>query len=87
MPDYEITHYNMGLALMRQGKMKESESYFRNAITFDHGFAKAYNYLGYVLAKQDRRREAKRCFETAIERDPDDQIPRENLSLLLSGSL
>ncbi len=87
MPDYEITHYNMGLALMRQGKMKESESYFRNAITFDHGFAKAYNYLGYVLAKQDRRREAKRCFETAIERDPDDQLPRENLSLLLSGSL
>jgi tetratricopeptide (TPR) repeat protein len=48
-----------GIALLQQGRMKDSEKSFRKAIHYDKHYADAYNNLGVIYYKQSAERAAR----------------------------
>lgn len=61
----------MGLYLLSQSKLKDAESYFRNAKANDPGLYPAYYNLGIALERQNRVAEAKAAFNEALSVKPD----------------
>ena len=47
--------YELGMLLERQGRYDDMETYLREVIALDPGYAHAYNALGYSLADRDLR--------------------------------
>ncbi|MDD1727446.1 MAG: tetratricopeptide repeat protein [Methanospirillum sp.] len=70
-------------ALLRRDYERAS-TYFRRAYTTDPGNIIAITNLGYVYAKMGRFSHAQKCFITALDIDPDNQVAKKNLSLLMS---
>ncbi|PWR72785.1 chemotaxis protein CheC [Methanospirillum lacunae] len=70
-------------ALLRHDYERAS-TYFRRAYTTDPGNITAITNLGYVYARMGRFSHAQKCFITALDIDPDNQVARKNLSLLMS---
>ena len=63
---------SMGLALASQQKYTEAISYLKSAISINRESAEAYSALGWVLSKLNNQQiEAIRCYENAINLDPD----------------
>jgi chemotaxis protein CheY-P-specific phosphatase CheC/tetratricopeptide (TPR) repeat protein len=69
-------------ALLRRDYERAS-TYFRRAYTADPGNINAITNLGYTYAKMGRFTHAQKCFITALDIDPDNQVARRNLSLLM----
>lgn len=70
-------------ALLRHDYERAS-AYFRRAYTADPGNVTAITNLGYAYARMGRFTHAQKCFITALDIDPDNQVARKNLSLLMS---
>ncbi len=93
LPDYHQTHANRGLALMKLGRLEEAEQSMRRAMMpsrhpdiappSPQEIAKNLNNLGNLLLKQAHLQEAKRCFQTAIDQDPNSTEAHSNLGLML----
>jgi Flp pilus assembly protein TadD len=55
---------------------------FQKAIELDPDNVEAYVYLGKIHAEQDRRDEARKLYEKALELDPNHEDVRSSLAQL-----
>jgi len=76
-------HYNLGLALKRQGKAAEAEQEFREAIRLKPNYAEAHNNLGNELASQGKLAEAIVEYREALRLKPGDDDFHYNLGSAL----
>lgn len=74
-----------GLHLMEEGKYKEAEEQFRNALSADVTYGPAHNNLGKVLYHQAKLYHAAWEFQYAIKLMPDQPEPRNNLGMVLES--
>jgi tetratricopeptide (TPR) repeat protein len=75
--------YNLGTALLVQGKRDEARRAFEQAVAIDPAYANAHRSLGTVLYGQGRLDEASRSYRRAIALAPDDASAHHNLGVLL----
>ena len=52
-PDNAEAHYNLGFALVAEGKNEEAIDYYKEAIRIRHGFAAAQKNLETVLRSME----------------------------------
>jgi serine/threonine-protein kinase len=81
--------FNLGNALVGEGKIAEATAEFREAIRLKRDYAKAHYGLGLVLGRQGRDQEAIASYRQAIRLQPDLGPAHNNLSaaLLREGKL
>ena len=72
-------HNNLGLALVKQGRLDEAAIQFSQAIRISDYYVKAHYNLGVTLAKQGKLDEAIVQYREAIRIDPDDAAAHYNL--------
>ena len=63
-------HYNLGLALVAEGKNEEAISHYKMAIKIKPDFAKAYSNLGIILSAERKIEEAISHYKMAIKLKP-----------------
>ena len=79
-------HYNLGVALVAEGKNEEAISHYKMAIKINPDFAEAYNNLGAVLFNAKMTEEAIDYFKEAIRVQPDFAAAQKNLETALLRS-
>lgn len=62
---------SLGVALARQGRTREAEKCFADALGAQPNDAQAHNNLGNALLEQGRLEEARACYQRAVEQKPD----------------
>ena len=82
-PDSAPAHYNLGTALLSQGKRDEARRAFLRAVELDPGYANAYRSLGIVAQSEGKIEDAAGYYRQAIERAPGDAVAHHNLGMLL----
>ncbi|ERT05249.1 glycosyl transferase 2 family protein, partial [Lyngbya aestuarii BL J] len=65
-----LSHYNLGLALAKKGKLEEAINAYQQAIKIDSKLAKAYHNLGEILSQKEQWQEAIEAYQKAIDIDP-----------------
>jgi Flp pilus assembly protein TadD len=78
-PGYAEAHYNLGMALSRQGALGEATFHLREAVRLHPGNAVAHNNLGVLLARQGAFPEAVAQFREALRLDPGNEGASRNL--------
>ena len=63
--------YNMGKAMIEQGKLEEATESFSKAISLKPDYAKAYNNMGAALQAQGQLNEAIEAYTKAVSINPD----------------
>src|SRR5262249_9958234 len=76
-------HYNLGNALSDQGRHKEAEAAFREALRLEPDHADAHTNLGVALYGQRRHEEAEAACREAIRLEPDLAQAHNNLGAAL----
>ena len=74
-------HYLRGVILQELGALDDAAAALRSALYLDHDFILAHFGLGHLLLRQDRNREAARCFANAralLENCAPDSRPPES---------
>jgi len=61
------THYNLGVAFVRENRLQEAIEHFREAIRLKPDYGEAYNNLGVCLGNQGAMKEALQAFEQALK--------------------
>jgi tetratricopeptide (TPR) repeat protein len=84
-PEDYLTHDNLGIVLLEQGKWSEVEAAFKQAIRCKPGFAPAHFNLGWALKEQGKLPEAVAAYKTAIRCNPNDSRPHFNLGIILQS--
>jgi Flp pilus assembly protein TadD len=74
-----LAHNNLGVALARQGNLKEAVDHYSKALQAKPEYADAHNNLGVALARQGNLKEAVNHFSTAVQMKPDHEHARWNL--------
>src|SRR5207253_1599292 len=69
----------VGLSLLKQGRLREAEEALRSAIRLDPNFGAAHEALGEVFLQGGNTADAKREFTSALQLDPDSVEARFNL--------
>lgn len=69
-PKYPLLYYQLGNALMRQGKAEEAVSQYQQAIRLDPDYAVAHNGIGVTRARQFRWKEATEEYQKALIINP-----------------
>jgi tetratricopeptide (TPR) repeat protein len=89
-PNFAAAHNNLGAALLKQGKFKEAETHFREAIRIQtpmgkefRNLANAHFNLGKALAGMRRDEEALEAFRAAVRVNPDFALACDALGLML----
>jgi tetratricopeptide (TPR) repeat protein/serine/threonine protein kinase len=82
-PDLAYTHANLGVALMRQGKLDEAIAEDREAIRLRPDDGPVHFNLGTALGRQGKLGEAITAYREAIRLQPDYAYARSNLGLAL----
>ena len=83
-PEQEDLHYNLGLALARQGKVEEAKKHYEKALQLFPDYAEAQNNLGNLLLAQNKIDEAIALFRKAIQNSPENASFRNNLGTALA---
>ena len=83
-PNFADAKINLGMALMRQGKMEEAIGCFKEVLAANPRQKDAHAYLGLVLAKQGKLKDAEKELAAAIQMDPRDVRSRTNLGSVLA---
>lgn len=90
-PQHRDAHYYVALIYATQEKFKEAEVEIREVIDIDPEYPEAYNFLGQLLVKQNRRPEAIRAFRKAasspLYTTPDVANYQMGLALELEGDM
>jgi serine/threonine-protein kinase len=81
--DDEAAHFNLGFALLEQGKFGEAVAEFGTSTRLKPKHAAAHINLGLALRQQGRLDEGEAEFRTAIRLDPDDAAAHHGLGALL----
>jgi serine/threonine protein kinase len=79
-------HYNRGGTLYRQGRFKEAETAYRQALSLNAEFPMALHNLGMTLAARGRFQEAEEAYRASLRLKPDYPMAHLNLGSAL-GSL
>jgi Flp pilus assembly protein TadD len=83
-PEQEDLHYNLGIALARQGKVDEAKKHYEKALELFPDYAEAQNNLGNLLLSQNKMDEAIALFRKAIQNSPENPSFRNNLGTALA---
>jgi tetratricopeptide (TPR) repeat protein len=76
-PDFTGAHYNLGVALARQGKLNEASGHWLNVIRLEPNNAEVYYMLANAMAAQGKLDEAIQNYSKAIRLKPEiDTSPR-----------
>jgi tetratricopeptide (TPR) repeat protein len=78
-PYLPAPYYNQGTMLVRQGKLREAEQCFAQAVAARSDFAPAYNELGLLFAGQQQTAKARASFTRALRTDPESADTHLNL--------
>ena len=70
-PDYAKAHNNLGILLKEQGRIKEAEASYAQAIKLKPDYAEAYYNLGVLLQEEERLDEAETSYNHALTLKPD----------------
>lgn len=81
-PGKSRVHYNLGSALARAGRPAEAEKEFRLALALQPDDDLSQSAIGYCAEVQQRRREARRHYQKALQLNPDNRRAREGLERL-----
>lgn len=68
--DHPDAHFNLGRFLADQGRLRDSEAAFRQALSLQPKFAEAHDELGIVLGFEGRMHEAEDAIRHAIRLKP-----------------
>ncbi len=84
-----IAHYNLGCALLDEGRLDEAIIQYRTALKLKPDYAVAHNGLGSALFQKGRLDEALAEYQTTLQLDPDIAIAQNNYgnALLQKGNL
>lgn len=82
-PDDEDAHYNLGVALARQGRFDESLRQYEEAVRIFPNYVEAHNNMGNVLMRLGRTQDAITQYETAVKLLPDYASALNNLGTAL----
>lgn len=82
-PEDPAAHYQLGLALRREGRLEEAAHSLSAAVRLRPAFAPAQNSLGITLALLGRGEAALASFREALRHDPAYAQPHNNLGKLL----
>ena len=78
-PAYARAHYNLGNALMSQGKVQDAIPQYMAALRLQPALAEAQGNLGVALASQGRVAEARQHFAAVLRLDPTHAAARQFL--------
>jgi tetratricopeptide (TPR) repeat protein len=81
-PDAWMAQYNLGNALLQQGKVSEAIAKYAAALRIKPDYVEAHNNLGTVLASQGKVSEAMAQFVAALHIDPDYAEAHNNLGTI-----
>jgi tetratricopeptide (TPR) repeat protein len=81
--DNWLVHYNLGVALQKEGRIGEAEHHFRETLRIHPGYGKAHNNLGFILHKKGRIGEAVAHYRMAVRVDPGNVEAHFNLGSAL----
>jgi protein O-GlcNAc transferase len=84
-PKLAGSHFNLGHALMGQGKLDEAVAAYRQAIRIEPDLARAHCDLGSALMGQGKLEEAVAAYHQAIRIQPDLAEAHSNLGTALTG--
>ena len=84
-PNRAATHANLGLALLRQGKLEEAMASCRHAVELDPKDAESRYRLGAALARLGKLDEAIACYHQAIELNPRSYGAHNDLGIALTS--
>jgi tetratricopeptide (TPR) repeat protein len=82
-PQSWLAHYNLGNALLQNGKIDEAISHYQQALEIKPNYAVAHNNLGNTLLREGNVDEAILHFQKALEINPYDAIAHYNLGYAL----
>jgi tetratricopeptide (TPR) repeat protein len=82
-PESAPAQYNLGTALLVQGKRDEARRAFQRAIAIDPTYANAHRSLGTALYGEGKLDEASQSYRRAIQLAPGDAAAHHNLGVLL----
>lgn len=77
-------YYNLGSALVKQGKMQEAIENYRHALRVQPNYSMPHYTLGEIFAKQGNLADAVFHYQEAVRIDPDFAEAHNNLGSLLS---
>jgi len=78
-PTLSRIHYNLGIALVAEGKTEEAISHYKMAIKLNPDYAEAYSNLGVVLFAERKIEEAISHYKMAIKLKPDYALAHNTL--------
>jgi serine/threonine protein kinase/Flp pilus assembly protein TadD len=82
-PKNAVARYELGLALKANGKLDEASAQFEEAIRLDRNYPNPHVNLGNILLMRKQLNQARAHYERAIAINPQDEIARRNLELVL----
>ncbi len=85
-PQADWGHNNLGLLLLREGRVDEAIAHFEQAIQIRPGSAAAHNNLASALRVQGSYNEAVAQYEVAVQLEPDNANAVNNLAMLMASA-
>jgi hypothetical protein len=82
--DNWMAHFNLGEALLREGRIDEAIAHFHAGLRLNPGEVDARKVLGRTLGEQGRAEEAIAQFQEVLRYRPDDVVAHTNLGVALS---
>jgi len=82
-PQCWLGQYNLGLALLRQGRLQEATEHWEQALQIKPDLAQAHYNLGNALLQDGKIQEAIAHYEQALRADPDLAEAHHNLGIAL----
>jgi len=81
--DNSVAHYNLGYALMLQGKNKAAKAHYHEAIRISPGYSDARNNYAAILVSENKVDEAMRQYSEMLRYTPKNSLAHYNLGALL----
>ena len=81
-PQYYYLPYNLGALYQSLNRLHDAELQYKKASVLAPSRGEPDNALGTIRAIQGKRAEARRLFESALQKDPSLEIARRNLAAL-----
>jgi len=83
-PDYAVAHFELGVAMERQGDVSTAMEHYRAALELDASYPSAHNGVGFLLAEQGHLEDAITHYEEAIRFDPEHEPAHNNYGVALA---
>ena len=84
-PESARAHYNLGVVLVKAGRIDEAMRQYQAALELDPNYADAYNNIGWVLADGGKFDEAITRYQKALKIAPNLVKARNNLGIALAA--